>query len=188
MSRTILLVAAISNLVHGYQLAPGPCKLKILTDDYAHWHDLTEGFMYGFYKNPPNTVSDCEFCEKMGGSFGAIQKIVSTLYTDRTKWVNLNHFNSLGFFDKVRLMSGLFLQFWAFGFQVNYQWNNWLWRALIDSILKKFDSNYFAEIEMNFQKDWLNSTYLLISMPGESCEAIGTRFGLIARHLSGVSI
>ena len=106
----------------------------------------------------------------------------------RDDWINLDKFNSLGFFDKVRMMSGLYLLLWAFGYQINYQWNSWLWRSIFDELVSKFNSNYFAELEINIEKNWYNSTILMITMPGASCEEIGTRIGLIVRKLSGVFI
>ena len=68
------------------------------------------------------------------------------------------------------MMSGLYLVLWAFGYQVNYQWNSWLWRSIFDEIAKKFDSNYFAELEVNIEENWYNSSILLITMPGITCE------------------
>ena len=50
------------------------------------------------------------------------------------------------------MMSGLYLVLWAFGYQINYQWNSWLWRSIFDEIAKKFDSNYFAELEINIEE------------------------------------
>ena len=114
--------------------------------------------------------------------------MIVTLEASREDWINLDKFNSKGFFDKVRMMSGLYLLLWAFGFQINYQWNNWLWRSIFDTLVTKFDSNYFLELQNNIEANWFNSTILIISMPGTTCEEIGTRIGLITRRLSGVSI
>ena len=71
--------------------------------------DIVEGFLYGFYTSPPETVAACSFCDEMSKSVAALQKNIADLLAERDKWVTLDYFNSLGFFDKVRLMSGLYL-------------------------------------------------------------------------------
>ena len=54
------------------QLTTGPCTLKILEADFDHWHDVAEGFLYGFYQSPPDNVADCTFCNEMAGSIAAL--------------------------------------------------------------------------------------------------------------------
>ena len=74
MSVLIYFICQVTNMqqVKAAPLSSGACSLKILQDDFNQWHDITEGFLYGFYQNPPDTVNDCTFCNEMGGSIAAI--------------------------------------------------------------------------------------------------------------------
>lgn len=45
-----------------------------------------------------------------------------------------------------------------------------------------------VEIEMNIMDDWDLVAVLLMTLPGKSCESIGTRLGIVTRKLTGVSV
>lgn len=54
--------------------------------------------------------------------------------------------------------------------------------------MAKLDSDYFQEIESNVNQNWYNASVLFFTIPGHSCESIGTRVGIATRRLSGVGI
>ena len=68
----VVLVDDSVMFVKAVPMSSGACSLKILVDDYNNWHDLSEGFLYGFYKNPPDNVSNCQFCDSMAKSIAAL--------------------------------------------------------------------------------------------------------------------
>ena len=41
---------------------------------------------------------------------------------------------------------------------------------------------------MNILKDWDVAMILLMTLPGKSCESIGTRLGIVTRKVFGVSM
>ena len=61
-----LLFAAMGSFTQANPMSSGACLIQILSNDYNHWHDMTEGFIYGFYSSPPENVGDCTFCDEMG--------------------------------------------------------------------------------------------------------------------------
>ena len=54
--------------------------------------------------------------------------------------------------------------------------------------MKKLDSSYFEEIEVNVNDNWYNASVILMTIPGHSCEMIGTRIGITTRRLSGFGL
>lgn len=105
-----IVVMMMMTFAYGAQLSKNnDCKMSILVRDYDEWHDIVEGFMYGFYKHPATTVDKCDFCDAIGKRYGGMQIMVADLMANKNQWTTLSYFNSLSFFDKVRFFVGLFL-------------------------------------------------------------------------------
>ena len=63
----------LTSVVSSTQLSKNnDCKMAILTRDYDQWHDLIEGFIYGFYNEPGESVDKCDFCNKVGLAYAAM--------------------------------------------------------------------------------------------------------------------
>ena len=56
------------------------------------------------------------------------------------------------------------------------------------SFTARFDSYSMVEVEMNIFKDWDVVAILLMTLPGKSCESIGTRIGIATRKVMGISV
>lgn len=54
--------------------------------------------------------------------------------------------------------------------------------------VSRFDSKTTVELEMNVMKDWDVVMILLMTIPGKSCESVGTRLGIVTRKIYGVSM
>lgn len=96
--------------------------------------------------------------------------------------------NLSAYYQKVRFLSDIGILLWGLGYTVdNLATNDILYKVLMN-ILSRFDSTTSVEIEMNIFKDWDVVMILLMTLPGKSCESIGTRIGIVARKISGVSM
>ena len=78
--------------------------------------------------------------------------------------------------------------FWGLGYTINKIIESQEIHTLMDNIVTKFDSDYVLELTDNIHEDWLTATILLMTIPGKSCESIGTRVGIVTRKITGVSI
>lgn len=92
------------------------------------------------------------------------------------------------YFQKVRFFSDLIFMFWGLGFTMNKIYESEDIHNMIRNILSKFDSNYVLEVTGNIHEDWGTVAVLLMTLPGKSCESIGTRLGIVLRKVTGVSI
>ena len=50
------------------------------------------------------------------------------------------------------------------------------------------NSDYSHTLEENVAANWFNLSVLMMDLPGQQCEGIGSRFGLVVRRISGISI
>ena len=71
------------------------CDLQLWQHRHEQWHDVIEGFTYGFYESPPVTVDECVLCDYMGRSFADVQSIVLDLEFVRGLWITLDFFDEL---------------------------------------------------------------------------------------------
>lgn len=78
--------------------------------------------------------------------------------------------------------------FWGLGYTVNKLAENDLLHNLLENGVKRFDSYTQVELEMHVFKDWDIVMILLMTLPGKSCESIGTRLGIVTRKIYGVSM
>ena len=172
----------------GY-LSSGPCKLKLWeAEDYDQWHDIVQGFLYGMYYRPPSLVTNCDLCDSIAKNIGAIQMVISDLELSRYQWVDINYINNKPFFDKVQLLMGLYIKFYALGFNIDKIWKSNIILAMIYKLNQKLNSDYFKEVEKNVSENWYNATILLMDIPGKTCESVGTRIGVTFRRITGISL
>ena len=77
------------------------CDLQLWLHRPNQWHDVAEGYVYGFYSNPPVTVDECLLCDWVGKAFADVQSILLDLEFVRGLWVSMNYFNTLGGWELV---------------------------------------------------------------------------------------
>ena len=145
------------------------CNLKIFENDVDEWHDLTEGILYGLYENPLEKAEECAFCDKIGRHIGGIQAAVTLLQGDRA-WVNRKKIDAAGFFDKIKILLGYYLTFWAIGYNIDEIWNSNLIQTFFTRTVDKMDIKWFDEVQDNVQSNWYNLTLILLDIPGRDCQ------------------
>lgn len=92
------------------------------------------------------------------------------------------------YFQKVRFLSDLGIMFWGLGYTTDRLIENGKLYQLLMSFTARFDSYSMVEVEMNIFKDWDVVAILLMTLPGKSCESIGTRIGIATRKVMGISV
>ena len=165
-----VMMALLATLVSADPLSEGACTINLLAPDYNDWHDIVEGFIYGFYASPAEKLSDCAMCDGWAYSIAAVQTNIMELYSLRDEWMTLDYFNGLNIWEKGAFMMTLYLRFWAFGDNLRYQWESGLYQQLFDKIVLKFNSDFNPEITKHVETYWANSTLLIMTIPGHRCE------------------
>ena len=92
------------------------------------------------------------------------------------------------YFEKTRFLADLIQMFWGLGQTIQEVLEDEAVDQVVANLLTKFDSSWAEEIEYNIFSEWNIVLVLLWTLPGKSCENIGTRVGIILRKLSGVGI
>ena len=74
------------------------------------------------YESPPETVDECYLCDKLGRHIGALQIGIAALERDRESWIDKNEIDSLGFFDKIKILLSIYILVWAIGYNIDEIW------------------------------------------------------------------
>merc|ERR1712167_206118 len=119
--------------------------MGLLHDDYDQWHDLFEGILYGLYDKPPETVGECPFCDNVGKAAGAIQIAIVSLERTRKAWTDADAVLQATFFDMIQRLLGLYIRFWAVGYNIDVIWRSGTVKVLLDRIIEHFNFKYLHE-------------------------------------------
>ena len=117
-----------------------------------------------------------------------MQSIIVSLWGDTLNWLDPEWVNSLSVFDKMIQLSKLYLKFHVFGYNLDNAWTSGIFEDMWEGSHIVLEDGYFWTVQRNVMENWLTQQTLAWGIPGESCEHIGARIGIMLRTISGYGL